>query len=97
MKNFILGFALTLVVYACANGSKRPDFDKFPIRSQSQSIWQKCSDTYAFVCQTVCTKYTKKNKCKKKHLKIKKREVKVALDAGDVLISKALLMKLLRK
>lgn len=109
MKMFIFGALLMNILLACAGGSKRPDFDQFPKRSDDQSIWQKCTveqhkkvinkcpNIYDCVCRVVCEKYTRKNVCKKGAEKILSREVKVALDAGDVIISKALLLEKLKK
>jgi len=108
MKNLLVGFFCGLTILtACSMGSKRIDYDKFAKRSDAQSIWQKCSgeaikylkipaiDKYKFACKKICTGYTKKNKCKKKGTKFKKRSLKIALDSGDVLISKSMLLNLI--
>ena len=96
MKGFLIGVFVSVSFLACSMGSKKPDFDSFPIRAADQSIWQKCADSYDFVCKNICTEYTRKNECKKDAEKIERMEIKKALDAGYVMTARPFLLGLLK-
>ncbi len=93
----ILGVYMGLFITACAMGKKsKLDYDNFPIRSNENSAWMKCLDNdQENACKYICTKYNKKNKCKKNHNKIVKLNIKKALDQGYLFISKAYFIKLI--
>jgi len=103
MKWFILGMMTAIAIGACGWGSPSPDYNKFPDRSNDNSIWAKCPDNYEQLCQWVCVKgdkkkaYDRKNKCKGGHKKIVRIDMKKSLDAEYQCISKSFLMKLLRR
>lgn len=93
----IIGAIVGTVFYACSGGGRRPDYDDFPIRSKEFSVWTKCIDgDKENACKYVCTKYTRKNKCKKDHEKVDRINIEKALDNNFVLVSKGYFIQLIR-
>jgi len=96
LKLQLIIFVFLLTIYACANGSKRPRFDSFPIRNEANSVYMQCEKlSTMYACKTICTKYTKKNKCKKGHSKVEKKDTGKLLKKGFVMMSRELYLKLL--
>ena len=94
----LVGSILGTAIYSCAGGRKSIKFKNFPQRSDESSVWSKCKDgDYSHICKYYCTKYDKRNKCKKTFEKIKKRSMKLSLDQGYVVMSKSLFIKLLQE
>jgi len=100
MKNLaliIFGVIFGTAFYACSMGSKAIKYNDFPIRSKEFSVWMKCLDgDKKNACKYVCTKYTRKNKCKKDHSRVDKLEIQKALDDGFMLISRNYFLQLIR-
>ena len=96
MRFFLAGLFCGLVFIACGGSKIRRDYDDFPIRLKEYSLWMKCTDgDYSSACKYECTKYDRKNECKKDHERIIKMNINKALDDGYLLISRQFLLKLL--
>jgi len=96
MKGFILGLLTAMVLGACSMAGRRIDFDKLPSRSSEYLTYQRCLDgDLDNVCNYRCTKFDRKNKCKKQ--KTTKLAIKEALNSGYLVISKAYYFQLLKK
>lgn len=98
MKRYILGvfLGLSLGVFlsACA-GIPRQKI-KFPNRSDSFSVWSKCTDgDEKNVCKYYCSKY-KNGRCKKGHKMMRRAPIKKLLDNGSVIMSKELWINILK-
>lgn len=91
----ILGATLFNVIIACSMGSKRPNYNDFPVRAKSMSAFMKCLDNDTEnVCKYICKKYSKKNKCKEPG--VVKTNLKNLINDGYVVLSKELFMNLIR-
>lgn len=97
MKNFrftLIGLFFGMMFFACAGGSKRPDYSKFPKRSDIFSVYMKCVDgDIKNVCKNVCDKY-KKNVCLERH--VERKDIHKLLDEGSVILSKSYFLQLTR-
>lgn len=100
MKNFILlliGAIIGNIIVACSMGGKRPNYNEFPSRSKDNTVWMKCIDgDKNNVCKYSCSKYSKKNECKKNHQHVDKMLITESLDKGFVIISRSFFLQLLR-
>ena len=85
------------IIVSCAAGGKSIKFKKLPIRSNEYSVFTKCIDGDKMnVCKYECTEYKNNNECKKDHEKVKKMDIRKALNAEYYMIKKAYLMQLLK-
>ncbi len=98
MLVLILGATIGTSIFSCAGGKKSIKYKDLPHRNNQSSVWIKCKDgDYDHVCKYECTKYKSNNKCKNGHEKTKKLNIKLALDQGNVMMSKSLWIKYMRE
>ena len=94
----IVGSLIETVLYSCAMGSKSPDFDDFPLRSNEYSVFNKCKDgDIVNACKYECTKYKRDNTCKDGHETTKRINIVNSIKNGYVLIDKSFFINLIRK
>lgn len=93
----ILGSIIGTVIYSCAGGAKRPNYNNFPIRSKDNTVWNRCIDNdTANLCKYECMKY-KRNKCVEGYERTVKLSISSAVESGYVMISRSYYMYLLKK